>query len=135
MGTTGIKHNINLAQRISKLCLRKAVTLSLYFSRCNHCVFLQVESLYIQEIVTRSAHALKMLRKSQIYHILKLWSVCLKNENAKSLDLQHSTHLAKNPSHLKQNGTQEKTPFSGTVFHTLSHGVLSFVASVSSKNH
>ena len=45
------------------------------------------------------------------------------------------SHLAKRPSDLKQNGTQEKTPFSGTVFHTLSHGVLRFVASVSFKNH
>ena len=47
----------------------------------------------------------------------------------------HIPHLAKRPSDLKQNGTQEKTPFSGTVFHTLSHGVLRFVASVSSKNY
>ena len=44
-------------------------------------------------------------------------------------------HLAKRPSDLKQNGTQEKTPFSGTVFHTLSHGVLRFVESVSFKTH
>ena len=43
--------------------------------------------------------------------------------------------LAKRPSDLKQNGTQEKTPFSGSVFHTLSHGVVRFVASVSFKNH
>ena len=43
--------------------------------------------------------------------------------------------LAKHPSDLKQNGTQEKISFSGTVFHTLSHGVLHFVASVSFKNH
>ena len=45
------------------------------------------------------------------------------------------SHLAKCLSDLKQNGTQEKTPFSGIVFHTLSHGVLRFVASVSFKNH
>ena len=45
------------------------------------------------------------------------------------------SHLAKRPSDLKQNGTQEKTPFSGRVFYALSHGVLSFVASVSFKNH
>ena len=43
-------------------------------------------------------------------------------------------HLSKLPSDLRQNGTQEKTPFSGTVFHTLSCGVLRFVASVSPKN-
>ena len=46
-----------------------------------------------------------------------------------------STDLAKKPSDFKQNGTQEKTPFSGTVFNTLSHGVIRFVASVSFKNH
>ena len=45
------------------------------------------------------------------------------------------THLSKHSSDLKQNGTQEKTPFSSTVFHALSHGVIRFVASVSSKNH
>ena len=45
------------------------------------------------------------------------------------------SHLSKRPSDLKQNGTQEKTPFSGTVFNTLSHGVIRFAASVSSKNH
>ena len=48
---------------------------------------------------------------------------------------ESAPHLSKRPSDLKQNGTQEKTPFSGTVFHTLSHGVLRFVASVSFKNH
>ena len=37
--------------------------------------------------------------------------------------------LAKCPSDLKQNGTQEKIPFSGIVFHTLSYGVLFVVAS------
>ena len=42
-----------------------------------------------------------------------------------------NTHLSKRPSDLKQNGTQENTPFSGTVFHTHAHGVLRFVASVS----
>ena len=44
-------------------------------------------------------------------------------------------HLSKHPSDLKQNGTQEKTPLSGTVFNALTHGVIRFVASVSSKNH
>ena len=45
-------------------------------------------------------------------------------------------HLAKRPSDLKQNGTQVKAPFSGTVFHTLSHGVFCFVVSgVSIKDH
>ena len=45
------------------------------------------------------------------------------------------SHLSKRPSDLKQNGTQEKTPFSDTVFHTLSHGVFHFVAGGSFKNH
>ena len=44
-------------------------------------------------------------------------------------------HFAKCPSDVKQNGTQEKTPFSVTDFHTLSHGVFRFVASVSFRNH
>ena len=43
-------------------------------------------------------------------------------------------YLAKHPSALKQNCTQEKTPFSGTVLHTLSHGVLRFVVSVENLN-
>ena len=43
------------------------------------------------------------------------------------------SHLSKHSSDLKQNGTQDKTPFSSTVFNTLSH-VIRFVASVSSKN-
>ena len=38
-------------------------------------------------------------------------------------------------SDLKQNGTQEKKQFSGTVFNALSHGVIRFVACVSFKNH
>ena len=46
-----------------------------------------------------------------------------------------NAHLSKRSSDLKQNGTQEKTSLSSTVFHTLSHGVIRFVASVSSKNH
>ena len=45
------------------------------------------------------------------------------------------SHLAKRLSDLKQNGTHKKTPFTGTVFHTCSHDVLRFVASVSFKNH
>ena len=36
---------------------------------------------------------------------------------------------------LQQNGTQEKVPSSSTVFDTLSHGVIYFVASVGSENH
>ena len=46
--------------------------------------------------------------------------------------LFHGPHLAKRPSDLKQNGAQEKAPFSGRVFHILSHAL---VASVSFKNH
>ena len=41
-------------------------------------------------------------------------------------------HLSNGPSDLKQNGTQEKTPFYITVFNTLSHGAIRFVASGSS---
>ena len=44
-------------------------------------------------------------------------------------------HLSKRPSDLKQNGAQETTPLSGTVFHILPHGVFLFVVSVSFKNH
>ena len=33
------------------------------------------------------------------------------------------SHLSKHSSDLKQNGTQDKTPFYSTVFNTLSHGV------------
>ena len=36
---------------------------------------------------------------------------------------------------LKQNGTQEKAPFSGIVFCALALGVVCFVPSVSSRNH
>ena len=42
------------------------------------------------------------------------------------LNLQYvklPAHLAKRLSDLKQNGTQEKTPFSGIVFHTLSQTI------------
>ena len=53
----------------------------------------------------------------------------------RSEGFKYPSHLSKQSSDLKQNGTQEKTPFSGTVFNTLSHGVIRFVASVSSKNH
>ena len=48
---------------------------------------------------------------------------------------QLAPHLSKHLSDLKHNGTQEKAPFSGTVFNTLSPGVIGFVVSVSSKNH
>ena len=44
-------------------------------------------------------------------------------------------HLSKRPCDLMKNGTQEKTPFSSTVFNAYAHGVIRFVASVSSKNH
>ena len=46
-----------------------------------------------------------------------------------------ASHLAKWPSDVKQNGTQEKTPFSGTVFNIFLHGVLRFVARGNFKNH
>ena len=45
------------------------------------------------------------------------------------------THLSKGPSDLKQNGTQEKTLFSGKVSDCLSCGVVLFVPTVSFWNH
>ena len=48
---------------------------------------------------------------------------------------EFDAHLSKRPSDLKQNATQEKTPFYGTDFHSLSHGVFRFVVSVSYKNN
>ena len=46
-----------------------------------------------------------------------------------------ATHLSKGPSDHEQNGTQEKTPFSGQVFHGLSRDVVRFVPTVSFWNH
>ena len=43
-------------------------------------------------------------------------------------------HLSKGSSGRKQKCTQFLTPFSGIVFHALSHGVVHFVRSVSFKN-
>ena len=37
------------------------------------------------------------------------------------------SHLSKGLSDLEQNGTQEWEPFSGTLFHALSHGAIRFV--------
>ena len=45
------------------------------------------------------------------------------------------THHSKRTCDLKQNGTQEKAPFSGIVFCALALGVVCFVPSVSSRNH
>ena len=68
----------------------------------------------------------------------------VRSEQDRSLDaiafrnghgMEGISHLSKRLSDLKHNGTQEKAPFSGTVFNTLSPGVISYVASVSSKNH
>ena len=50
-------------------------------------------------------------------------------------DLERSRNGQDPISDLKQNGTQEKTSFSGTVFNTFSHGVVLFVASGSSKKN
>ena len=47
----------------------------------------------------------------------------------------HMAHLSKGTSDLKQKCTQLATPFSGTVFHALSHGMIHFVRSVRSRNH
>ena len=54
----------------------------------------------------------------------------------RSQSLEEPSHILQNAQVTSnKNGTQEKTQLSGTVFHTLSHGVLRFVASVSFKNH
>ena len=55
------------------------------------------------------------------------------------LELAHvcsraDSHLSKGSSGRKQKCTQFPTPFSGTVFDALSHGVIHFVRSVSFKN-
>ena len=57
--------------------------------------------------------------------------------HCKCVEVLHDVwpHLAKRPSDLKQNGTEEKTSFPSTVFNTLSQGVIRFVASISFKNH
>ena len=68
-------------------------------------------------------------------HLLDYWSNYILHTQRGITATHCKTHFAKRPSDLKRNGTQEKTPFSGTVFHTLSHGVLHLVAGVSFKNH
>ena len=47
----------------------------------------------------------------------------------------YGAHLSKRPSDLKENGTHKKDNISSRVFNTLSHGVICFVASVSSKKY
>ena len=44
-------------------------------------------------------------------------------------------HLSKGLRYLKQNGTQEKKPFSGAVLRALLHDVIRFVVSVSYRYH
>ena len=46
-----------------------------------------------------------------------------------------TSHLSKGTSDFKQKCTQLVTPFWGTVFHALSHGMIHFVRSVRSRNH
>ena len=55
--------------------------------------------------------------------------------NVHHSNVAHSTHLSKDTSGCKQKCTQFLTLFSGTVFHTLSHGVICFAQSVSPRNH
>ena len=45
-------------------------------------------------------------------------------------ELDTKPHLSKGTSDLKQKCTQLATPFWGTVFHALSHGVIRFVRSL-----
>ena len=49
--------------------------------------------------------------------------------------LHRESHLSKGSSGCKQKCTQFRRPFSGTVFHSLSHDMIHFVRSVSFKNH
>ena len=54
---------------------------------------------------------------------------------SKSILILYYKHLSKRTCDLKQNGTQEKAPFSVIVFCALALGVVCFVPSVSSRNH
>ena len=49
-------------------------------------------------------------------HLTVSMYLCSSRSNARGESW--TPHLSKRPGDLKQNGTQEKTPFSGTVFHT-----------------
>ena len=62
------------------------------------------------------------------------WGGCTQSNLVLFKSTPISSHLSKRPSDLKLNGTQEKTLFYGTVFYTLSHGLVRFVASGSSNN-
>ena len=89
---------------------------------------------------TSPANPVRVVSKLVMHSWSKIpwdWSACFYNSSFMFLNQKRirNTHFAKRPSDLEQNGTQEKTQFSGTVFHTLSHGVLRFVASVGFKNH
>ena len=60
-----------------------------------------------------------------------------KKVNIKTLPrpyIKRTPHLSKGSCGRKQKCTQFLTPFSGTVFHALSHGVIHFVQIVSFKN-
>ena len=82
-------------------------------------------------LIGRTETPLISIRMSPSCRVWNLrWNEEISNKQAISF-----LHLSKHPSDLKPNGRQEKTPFSGTVFQTLSQGVLRFVASVSFKNH
>ena len=54
--------------------------------------------------------------------------------NALQMLKESTAHLSKGSSGCKQKCTQFLTPFTGIVFHALSHGVIHFVQSVSFKN-
>ena len=82
--------------------------------------------------ISRSQVAIGPQSDFWICHFSKIQHECNKY-TLFTIIIFYISHLSKYPSDLKQNGTQEKTPFSSTVFHTLSHSVIRFVASVSSK--
>ena len=84
------------------------------------------------------------LNQLLIFYFLPKWLSQANIESSEYADLLKlmirlynylKTHLSKGTSDVKQKCTQLATPFWGTVFHALSHGVIHFVWSVRSRNH
>ena len=93
-----------------------------HFSTCH----IRIEEIW--RTISHAKNASLQVGSSNILHkiLLEKWQIP---------QLRHCIpHLSKRPSDLKQNGTQEKTPFPSPFFNILSHGVVRFVASISSKN-
>ena len=70
----------------------------------------------------------------EVFGVIKNWLNSTLVGKKFSPQMKSLSHLLQRLSDLKQNGTK-KTPYSGTVFNTLWHGVVRVVASGSSKNH